>query len=100
MPSPERSGLARERTGLAWQRSALGFVALAGVLLSVAAHREAPGLLVLSAALVAVAVAVWRHGRHAYARAEVRAQQQALRFLAVATALAALVAAVVVLVRL
>jgi putative membrane protein len=100
MPSPERSGLARERTGLAWQRSALGFVALAGVLLSVAAHREAPGLLVLSAALVAVAVAVWRRGRHAYARAEVRAQQQALRFLAVVTALAALVAAVVVLVRL
>jgi putative membrane protein len=100
MPSPERSGLARERTGLAWQRSALGFVALAGVLLSVAAHREAPGLLALSAALVAVAVAVWRQGRHAYARAEVRAQQQALRFLAVATAVVALVAAVVVLVRL
>jgi putative membrane protein len=100
MPSPERSGLARERTGLAWQRSALGFVALAGVVLSVAAHREAPGLLVLSAALAAVAVAVWRQGHHAYARAEVRAQQRALRFLAVATALAALVAAVVVLVRL
>ena len=61
MPSTDdRPGLARERTGLAWQRSALGFVALAGVMLSVAAHREAPGLLVVGAALVAVAVAVWR----------------------------------------
>jgi putative membrane protein len=100
MPSPERPGAARERTGLAWQRSALGFVALAGVVLSVAAHREAPGLLVVSAALVAVAVAVWRHGLRAYAHADVWAQQRALAFLALATTLAALMAAVVVAVRL
>jgi uncharacterized membrane protein YidH (DUF202 family) len=100
MPSPERPGAARERTGLAWQRSALGFVALAGVVLSVAAHREAPGLLVVSAALVAVAVAVWRQGLHAYAHTDVRAQHRALAFLALATALAALAAAGVVLIRL
>ena len=100
MLSPERPGAARERTGLAWQRSALGFVALAGVVLSVAAHREAPGLLVVSAALVAVAVAVWRHGLRAYAHTDVQAQHRALAFLALATALAAMAAAVVVLIRL
>ena len=100
MPSPERPGAARERTGLAWQRSAFGFVALAGVMLSVAAHREAPGLLVVSAALVAVAAAVWRHGLRAYAHADVHAQHRALAFLALATALAALMAAVVVAIRL
>ena len=100
MLSPERPGAARERTGLAWQRSALGFVALAGVVLSVAAHREAPGLLVVSAALVAVAVAVWRHGLRAYAHTDVQAQHWALALLALATALAAMAAAVVVLLRL
>jgi hypothetical protein len=67
MPSPERAGRRRASAPvLAWQRSAFGFVALAGVVLSVAAHREAPGLLVLSAALVAVAVAVWRQGLRVY----------------------------------
>jgi uncharacterized membrane protein YidH (DUF202 family) len=100
MPSPERPGVARERTGLAWQRSALGFATLAGVVLSVAAHREAPGLLALSGALVAVAVAVWRHGLRAYGHREVQPQHRALAFLAVATALAAVGAAAVVLVRL
>jgi uncharacterized membrane protein YidH (DUF202 family) len=100
MPSPERPGVARERTGLAWERSAFGFVALATVVMTVAAHREAPGLLILSAALVAVAVAVWREGRRAYTGSEVHAQPRALGLLAAATALAALVSAVVVLVHL
>jgi uncharacterized membrane protein YidH (DUF202 family) len=100
MPSPERPGVARERTGLAWQRSAFGFVALAGVVLSVAAHRESPGLIGVSAALAMAAVAVWRQGRRAYARPEVEAQPQAVAFVAVATALAALVAAVIVLLHL
>jgi uncharacterized membrane protein YidH (DUF202 family) len=99
MPSTERPGAPRERTGLAWQRSAFGFVTLAGVVLSVAAHREAPGLLVVSAALAIVAAAVWRQGRRAYERPEVQDQQQAIAFVAIATALAALVAAVVVLVH-
>ena len=100
MPSPERPGLARERTGLAWERSAFGFVALATIVLSVAAHREAPGLLALSAALVVVAAVVGRQGRRAYAEAEIHAQPRALAVLALATALAGLAAAVVVLVRL
>src|SRR5512133_3515414 len=100
MPSTEPPGVPRERTGLAWQRSAFGFVALAGVVLSVAAHREAPGLLAVSAALAIVAAAVWRRGRRAYERPEVQPQQQALAFVALATALAALAAVVVVLVRL
>jgi len=101
MPSTDdRPGLARERTGLAWQRSALGFVVLAGVMLSVAAHREAPGLLVVGAALAAVAGAVWRQGRHAYGDAAVQAQPRALALIAVATAFSALAAAIVVLVRL
>jgi hypothetical protein len=100
MPSPEAPGVARERTGLAWERSAFGFVALATIVLSVAAHREAPGLLVLSAALVALGGVVGRQGRRAYAHPEARAQPRALALLAVATALAALAAAIVVLVPL
>jgi uncharacterized membrane protein YidH (DUF202 family) len=100
MPSTERPGVPRERTSLAWQRSAFGFVTLAGVVLSVAAHREAPGLLAVSAALVLVAVAVWRQGRRAYERPEVQPQQRAVAFVAIATALASLAAVVVVLVRL
>jgi uncharacterized membrane protein YidH (DUF202 family) len=100
MPSPEPPGVSRERTGLAWQRSAFGFVTLAGVVLSVAAHREAPGLIGVSAALAVVAAAVWRQGRRAYERIDVQAQPQAVGFVAVATALAALVAAVVVILHL
>jgi uncharacterized membrane protein YidH (DUF202 family) len=100
MPSTERPGVSRERTGLAWQRSAFGFVTLAGVVLSVAAHREAPGLLAVSAALAIVAAAVWRQGRRAYERPAVEPQQRAIALVAVATALAALAAAVVVVVHL
>jgi uncharacterized membrane protein YidH (DUF202 family) len=100
MPSTERPGAPRERTGLAWQRSALGFVTLAGVVLSVAAHREAPGLIAVSAALAIVAVVVWREGRRAYESPEVQPQQPAVAFVAVATALAALAAVVVVVVHL
>jgi hypothetical protein len=68
--------------------------------LSVAAHREAPGLLAVSAALAIVAAAVWRQGRRAYERPDVQAQWQAIAFVAIATALAALAAVVVVLVHL
>jgi uncharacterized membrane protein YidH (DUF202 family) len=100
MPSTERPGLARERTGLAWQRSAFGFVTLAGVVLSVAAHREAPGLVVVSAGLALVAAAIWRQGRRAYQRPAVEAQPQAIALVAVATALAALAAGIVVVVHL
>jgi uncharacterized membrane protein YidH (DUF202 family) len=100
MPSTEPPGVARERTGLAWERSALGFAGLAALVLSVAAHREAPALIVLSIALLAVAAAVWRQGKHAYAEPEVQSQPRAIALLAAATTLAALAAAIVVLVRL
>ena len=100
MPSTEPSGVPRERTGLAWQRSAFGFVTLAGVVLSIAAHRGAPGLLGVSAALAIVATVVWRQGRRAYERPEVQPQQPAVAFVAVATALAALAAAIMVILHL
>jgi uncharacterized membrane protein YidH (DUF202 family) len=101
MPSrdPVR-GLPRERTGLAWERSALGFAGLAGIVLGVAARRDVPTMLLLSAALVGVAIAAWRHGRRAYARSTVEPHPRAVALLSVATALVALAAAVAVLARL
>lgn len=101
MPSPDpRRGAARERTGLAWERTAAAVAAQGGVFLAVAAHCGAPGMLVFGAAMVAVAGAVWRHGRRAYERPEVAPQSRALALLTLATALAALAAAVGVVVRL
>lgn len=101
MPSREfGGGAARERTGLAWQRSAFGYVALSGLVLGIAARHDAPGLLAVSAGLIAVAGAVWRHGRGAYERAEVDPHPRVLAIMSAVTALSALVAAVVVLVRL
>jgi uncharacterized membrane protein YidH (DUF202 family) len=100
MPSADPPGVPRERTSLAWQRSAFGFVTLAGIVLSVAAHREAPSLIAVSAALAMAAVAVWRQGRRAYERPEVEAQPRAVGLVAVATALAALAAAVIVVLHL
>jgi uncharacterized membrane protein YidH (DUF202 family) len=102
MPSrPDRArGLARERTALAWERSALGFAALAGIVLGIAARRDAPGLLVLAVALLALAAAVWRHGRRAYERTAVVAQSRAIALVTLATVLAAVAAVAAVLVRL
>jgi uncharacterized membrane protein YidH (DUF202 family) len=97
MPSPPDRGVARERTGLAWERSALSFATLAGIALAAAAHRDEPGLLVLGAALVTVALAVWQHSRRAYARAAVASQPRAIALLTLVTALAALGAAAAVL---
>jgi uncharacterized protein DUF202 len=100
MRSPPDRGLSRERTGLAWERSALSFATLAGVALAAAAHRDAPALLLLAAALVVVAVLVWRHSRRAYASAAVTPQPRAIAWLALVTALAALGAAAAVVARL
>jgi hypothetical protein len=102
MPPPDvpPPGLARERTGLAWERQALAFWTLAAVTLGIAAHRNAPGLLVASAALVGVGVGVWFTGRRAYTRDAVQAQAGALALIALATAVAAVVAAAVVVVQL
>ena len=99
MPSSEVPAATRERTGLAWQRSAFAFAGLAAVALGAAARREAPGLLALSATLLVIAGAVWRHGRHAYVQPQVQAQPRVLALLAVATALAALAAGVAVIAR-
>jgi uncharacterized membrane protein YidH (DUF202 family) len=100
MPSPEQPpGVARERTGLAWERQAFAFCTLAAVMLGVAARHSAPGLLVLSGALLGVAIAVWRTGRRAYESDAVRAQPHAMKLLAATTAATALIAAVVVVVR-
>jgi uncharacterized membrane protein YidH (DUF202 family) len=102
MPSaaeaPDDPGLARERTALAWQRMALSFITLAAVTLGAAAHRGEPDLLIPSAALFAVAGAVWRYARRRIAdRSLPTARPVAL--LAAATAVAALAAAVLVVVR-
>jgi uncharacterized membrane protein YidH (DUF202 family) len=97
-PEPKR-GLARERTGLAWERTAGAFAALAGVLLGVAAHRDAPGLLVLSVALVVAAAVVWRNGRRAYEDPHVMPQARALALMSGAVALSGVAAAIVVVVR-
>jgi putative membrane protein len=90
----------RERTALAWERSALGFAALAAIVLGIAARREAPGLLVLAVALLVLAVAVWRHSRREYERTAVAAQSRAIGLLTLATVLAGLAAAAAVLARL
>jgi Domain of unknown function (DUF202) len=100
MPSRDVTrGLPRERTGLAWERSAAAFIGLAGVVLAVAAHRDAPGLIALAVALLGVAGAVWRAGRRAYATPMVSSQPRMLAFVALATALSALAVAVVVIAR-
>jgi len=97
MPSSD-PGAARERTDLAWQRSGFSYLAIAGVVLGVAAHHDAPWLLGVSAVLVAVAAAVWRHGRTAYQRDDVRPHPRELGLLTAVPALVAVVAAVVVVV--
>ena len=62
-PSDSRdSGLARERTALAWTRTALSFAAVGGVVLK---REIVPGLI-----LLAVAPAIYVLGRLAYTRPE------------------------------
>jgi uncharacterized membrane protein YidH (DUF202 family) len=98
MPSRDEQerGLARERTGLAWERSALAYAVLAAVVLGAAAHRNAPGLIVLSLALFVCALAVWRHGIRAYERPGAPPQARTLALMSSATALTAVTAAIVV----
>jgi len=53
-------GLARERTSLAWTRTAISFAAVGGVVLK---KDVVPGLILLCIALV-----IWQVGRRAYRR--------------------------------
>jgi uncharacterized membrane protein YidH (DUF202 family) len=101
MPSLEddERGLARERTGLAWERSALAFGALGAVVLGVAAHRELPILVVLSAVLAGVGVAVWHHGQRSYDRPLVVPQTRAFALMSLVAALTAVASLAVMLAR-
>ena len=53
-------GLARERTSLAWARTAISFAAVGGVVLK---NEIVPGLI-----LLALSPAIWQLGRLAYQR--------------------------------
>jgi uncharacterized membrane protein YidH (DUF202 family) len=57
-PRARDPGLARERTTLAWTRTAISFAAVGGVVLK---KDVVPGLI-----LLAVSVVVWQTGRLAY----------------------------------
>jgi hypothetical protein len=98
MPSPaERrdATLFRERTALAWQRSALSFAAIAGVTVGAAAHERRAWLVVPAAVLLVFALLVWRHARVAGPLPQARA----LRLVTAATTAAAVLAALVVVVE-
>jgi uncharacterized membrane protein YidH (DUF202 family) len=59
-PNGPDPGLARERTTLAWTRTAISFAAVGGVVLR---KEVVPGLI-----LLALAPAIWQLGRLAYHR--------------------------------
>jgi hypothetical protein len=80
---PREPGLARERTALAWTRTAISFAAVGGVVLK---RDIVPGLI-----LLAVAPAIYLLGRVAYTRPE---KHKLVTATIVAVALVALVVAV------
>lgn len=101
MTGSENSGQARERTALAWTRSALNMAA-SGALIARAsfeAHLDAVALLV-GIVMTAISMLTWQHGRTIYA-ARGRAgsfphhQQGTLALLSAATLLVAAFALVV-----
>ena len=59
-PDSPEPGLARERTTLAWTRTAISFAAVGGVVLK---NEIVPGLI-----LLALSPAIWQLGRLAYQR--------------------------------
>jgi uncharacterized membrane protein YidH (DUF202 family) len=81
---PRDSGLARERTALAWTRTAISFAAVGGVVLK---REIVPGLI-----LLALAPAIYALGRLAYTRPE---KHKLVTGTIVAVALVALVLALV-----
>jgi uncharacterized membrane protein YidH (DUF202 family) len=105
MPSaaerPRDPGLAPERTALAWQRMALGFMTLGALVLGLAARREALWMLAPAGVLLIAAAVLWRYGR---ARARTagdppRDHRAAIRALAAAVVAVAVLAAVVAVTR-
>lgn len=80
---------AAERTTLAWERSALAYSTFAAILLGAAAHRDQPWLLAPSAALLAVAGALWRHAHDQRREAGAPRPPALLTLVAVLAALAA-----------
>jgi uncharacterized membrane protein YidH (DUF202 family) len=100
MPSapdrPRDPGLAPERTSMTWQRMALAFVSLGAVTLGAAAHRNTPWMVLPAAALFAVGAAISLYWR---LRAEGGEHRAAVRWLALATAATAAMAAVLTVVH-
>ena len=84
-PDSRDPGLARERTALAWTRTALSFAAVGGVVLK---REIVPGLI-----LLAVAPAIYVLGRLAYTRPD------KLKLVTATIVAVALVALVVALIR-
>jgi uncharacterized membrane protein YidH (DUF202 family) len=95
--SADDPGLARERTALSWQRTAIAFAGVAGLMLLRAFSGTAPWVLALAAAVpLAAAAGAARHGRAAYAQrlsGIVAPARGPLRAVALVTVVAALAAA-------
>jgi uncharacterized membrane protein YidH (DUF202 family) len=105
MPSaaerPPEPGLAPQRTALAWQRMALGFISLGALILGLAARGEAPWMLAPAGALLVAGAGLWQYGR-ARSRAAggpPRDHARAVRWLAAGTVATAVLAAVLAVVR-
>ena len=96
MPShdDEERGLARERTGLAWERSALAFGALGAIVLGVAAHQDLP--ILLGGVLAWTSYDRWEANERAMRLQEPLPGTGPPRLLAAVLALLALVIAVLV----
>jgi len=94
-------GLQLERTHLAWSRTALGFLAVAILLLRGSRHFAVPAAGTAAAAGFAlIAAIVWWHGRNSYPQRSTTLMRggsplhpQILRLVAVATAILSVAAA-------
>jgi uncharacterized membrane protein YidH (DUF202 family) len=97
-------GLARDRTALAWTRSALSMLAIGTLIARAAFEADLDALAVIAAiATLALALVTWRHGNALYREravdsSEPHHQPGALGFLTSTTLLIAVVALVVTIV--